>query len=36
LLWFLQHPRLRAFTPALFPRLYAVMVLLEANRSGTR
>lgn len=32
---FLQHHRLRAFTPALFPFLYAIMVFLEANISGT-
>lgn len=35
LLYFLQHRRLRSFTPALFPFLYAVMVFLEANVSGT-
>jgi len=35
LLFFLQHRRLRAFTPALFPFLYATMVFLEANISGT-
>ena len=32
---FLGHPRLRAFTPALFPVLYAVLVWLEAPLSGT-
>jgi aquaporin Z len=32
---FLGHGRLRRFTPALFPILYAVMVLLEAPVSGT-
>lgn len=32
---FLGHPRLRRFTPALFPPLYAVMVWLEAPLSGT-
>lgn len=32
---FLGHDRLRRFTPALFPALYAVMVLLEAPVSGT-
>lgn len=35
LFYFLRHPRLRAYTPALFPFLYAVMVFLEANVSGT-
>jgi aquaporin Z len=35
LLFFLQHPRLRAYTPALFPFLYAVMVFVEAPLSGT-
>ncbi len=35
LFFFLQHRRLRAFTPALFPFLYAVMVFVEANVSGT-
>jgi aquaporin Z len=35
LLYFLQHRRLRNFTPALFPILYAVMVFVEANVSGT-
>ena len=35
LFFFLQHRRLRAFTPALFPFLYAVMVFFEANISGT-
>lgn len=32
---FLGHANLRRFTPALFPVLYAVMVLLEAPVSGT-
>jgi aquaporin Z len=32
---FLGHRRIRAFTPALFPILYAVMVFLEAPVSGT-
>lgn len=32
---FLRHARLRAFTPLLFPFLYAVMVCLEAPLSGT-
>lgn len=32
---FLGHAKLRRFTPALFPVLYAVMVLLEAPVSGT-
>lgn len=32
---FLRHPRLKSFTPALFPPLYAVMVWLEAPLSGT-
>jgi len=35
LLHFLGHPRLRAFTPALFPFLYAVLVWVEAPLSGT-
>ncbi|BAP88226.1 major intrinsic protein [Burkholderiales bacterium GJ-E10] len=35
LFFFLQHRRLRSFTPALFPFLYAVMVFAEANLSGT-
>jgi aquaporin Z len=35
LFFFLQHPRLRAFTPALFPFLYAVMVFVESPLSGT-
>lgn len=35
LFFFLQHPRVRAFTPALFPFLYAVMVFVEAPLSGT-
>ncbi len=32
---FLRHDRIRPFTPALFPVLYAVMVFLEAPVSGT-
>jgi len=32
---FLRHRRLRPFTPALFPILYAAMVYLEAPVSGT-
>ncbi|MGA8185284.1 MAG: aquaporin [Terriglobia bacterium] len=32
---FLGHSRLRAYTPLLFPFLYAVMVYLEAPISGT-
>ena len=32
---FIRHHRIRAFTPALFPVLYAVMVFLEAPISGT-
>lgn len=32
---FVGHPRLRRFTPLLFPALYAVMVYLEAPISGT-
>jgi len=32
---FLQHRRLRAYTPALFPFLYALMVFVEAPISGT-
>lgn len=35
LFFFLRHRRLRTFTPALFPVLYAVMVFLEAPVSGT-
>jgi aquaporin Z len=35
LFFFLQHRRLQAFTPALFPFLYAFMVFVEANVSGT-
>ena len=31
----LRHRRLKPFTPALFPPLYAVMVWLEAGVSGT-
>ena len=32
---FLRHARLKRFTPALFPPLYALMVWLEAPVSGT-
>lgn len=32
---FIGHKRLRAFTPLLFPFLYAIMVYLEAPISGT-
>ena len=32
---FVRHERLRKFTPALFPPLYAVVVWLEAALSGT-
>lgn len=35
LFMFISHPRLRQWTPALFPFLYAVMVFLEAPISGT-
>lgn len=35
LFFFLGHRRIRSFTPALFPVLYAVMVFLEAPVSGT-
>ncbi|MDA8345431.1 MAG: aquaporin [Thermaerobacter sp.] len=35
ILWFVGHPRLRAFTPALIPPLVAVLVALEAPYSGT-
>lgn len=35
LFFFLSQRRIRAFTPALFPVLYAVMVFLEAPVSGT-
>lgn len=35
LFFFLQHRRLRTFTPALFPFLYAALVFAEANVSGT-
>lgn len=35
LLLFLGHPRLRRFTPWLFPLLYAVLVWAEAPLSGT-
>lgn len=35
LFFFLRHRSLRAFAPALFPPLYAIMVWLEAPLSGT-
>ena len=35
LLVFLRHARLRRFTPAIFPPLYALMVLVEGPVSGT-
>lgn len=35
LFFFLGHKKLRSYTPALFPFLYAVMVYLEAPISGT-
>ncbi len=35
LFMFLRHRRLRAFTPAIFAPLYAIMVWLEAPISGT-
>ncbi len=35
LLLFVGHSRLRRFTPALFPPLYALLVWLEAPLSGT-
>jgi aquaporin Z len=35
LFFFLSHRRTRAFTPALFPVLYAALVFLEAPVSGT-
>jgi aquaporin Z len=35
LFFFLRHRRIRAFTPALFPLLYAFMVFVEAPVSGT-
>lgn len=35
LFFFIRHQKLRTFTPALFPVLYAVMVFLEAPVSGT-
>jgi aquaporin Z len=35
LFFFLRHRRIRAFTPALFPFLYAFMVFVEAPVSGT-
>ena len=34
LLLFVGHPRLRRFTPAMFPFLYALLVWLEAPLSG--
>lgn len=35
LFMFISHPRLRGWTPALFPFLYAAMVYFEAPLSGT-
>ena len=35
LFFFLRHRSLRAYTPAIFPPLYAIMVWLEAPVSGT-
>ncbi len=35
ILWFVGHPRLRAFTPALLPPLVALLVAFEAPLSGT-
>ncbi len=35
LLVFVGHKRLRGFTPAIFPPMYALMVFLEAPVSGT-
>jgi aquaporin Z len=35
LFFFIRHRKIRAYTPALFPVLYAVMVFLEAPVSGT-
>jgi len=35
LFFFLRHHRLRRYTPALFPVLYAVMVFVESPLSGT-
>ena len=35
ILWFVGHPRLRAFTPALIPPLVALLVAIEAPYSGT-
>jgi aquaporin Z len=35
LFFFVRHRRIRAFTPAMFPVLYAIMVFLEAPISGT-
>ena len=35
LFFFLQHRRLRPYTPAIFPLMYSAMVFLEANVSGT-
>lgn len=35
ILWFVGHPRLRPFTPALLPPLVALLVAFEAPWSGT-
>lgn len=35
IVWFVGHPRLRPYTPALIPPLVAVLVALEAPWSGT-
>lgn len=35
LFFFLRHRHLRAFTPAIFPFMYAIMVFLESDVSGT-
>lgn len=35
LFFFLGHPRIRRFTPAVFPVLYALLVYVEAPFSGT-
>ncbi len=35
IIWFVGHPRLRAFTPALIPPLVALLVGFEAPWSGT-
>ncbi len=35
ILWFVGHPRLRRFTPALLPPLVALLVAFEAPLSGT-